>query len=110
MGTKVNPGDYDCYEKAEPDEPMFILLARDPWAAGTVRHWARIQIVTDEQPQSKIDEAMACADAMEKWREEQKDGWNPRIGTRRWVDGVDGVDGVVERWGGKEWVEEQKDG
>jgi hypothetical protein len=30
MGTKSNPGPFDCYAKAEPDEPMFVLLARDP--------------------------------------------------------------------------------
>ena len=29
MGTKNNPGQFDCYRNAEPDEPMFVLLARD---------------------------------------------------------------------------------
>ena len=41
MGTKNNPGEYDGYTKAEPDEPMFVLLARDPLAADQVRDWAR---------------------------------------------------------------------
>jgi hypothetical protein len=40
MGTKRNPGQYDCYAKAEPDEPMFVLLARDPTAPQLVRDWA----------------------------------------------------------------------
>jgi hypothetical protein len=40
MGTKNNPGTYDCYDKAEPDEPMFVLLARDPTASTFVRAWA----------------------------------------------------------------------
>lgn len=30
MGTKSNPTQFDCYANALPDEPMFILLARDP--------------------------------------------------------------------------------
>ena len=32
MATKNNPGKFDCYTNAEPDEPMFILLGRDPVA------------------------------------------------------------------------------
>jgi hypothetical protein len=40
MGTKNNPAAYDCYANAWPDEPMFILLARDPDAASIVRLWA----------------------------------------------------------------------
>ena len=34
MGTKRNPATYDCYDKAEPDEPLFVLLARDAAARG----------------------------------------------------------------------------
>ncbi|HAW11807.1 MAG TPA: aspartate decarboxylase, partial [Chloroflexi bacterium] len=30
MGTKNNPGKFDCYDDAHPDEPMFVLLGRDP--------------------------------------------------------------------------------
>ena len=43
MGTKNNPGKFDCYEAAAPDEPMFILLARDPVAPYLVRIWASIR-------------------------------------------------------------------
>ena len=25
MGTKNEPGEFDCYAAAEPDEPMFII-------------------------------------------------------------------------------------
>jgi len=28
MATKKNPGEFDCYANAGPDEPMFVLLAR----------------------------------------------------------------------------------
>jgi hypothetical protein len=40
MGTKQNPAPFDCYAKALPDEPIFILLARDSAADGAVLHWA----------------------------------------------------------------------
>lgn len=44
MGTKRNPAKYDCYKAAHPDEPMFVLLGRDPLAAQLVRIWARIRL------------------------------------------------------------------
>lgn len=43
MGTKKNPGQYDCYEAAAPDEPMFVLLGRDPLAAHLVSLWGAIR-------------------------------------------------------------------
>ena len=43
MGTKNNPGKFDCYENAEPDEPMFVLLARDRLAPGLTAIWAPIR-------------------------------------------------------------------
>jgi hypothetical protein len=43
VGTKNNPGEFDCYAKAEPDEPMFTLLARDPQFANLVRLWAALR-------------------------------------------------------------------
>ncbi len=66
MGTKNNPGKYDCYESADPDEPMFILLARDPLAPILVRHWAALRKHLAGNP-SKVQEALECADAMEYW-------------------------------------------
>jgi hypothetical protein len=67
MGTKNNPGRYDCYHKAEPDEPMFVLLARDPVAATMVRIWIKLRRLVGEYEPDKIAEAKLCADAMEKW-------------------------------------------
>lgn len=43
MGTKNNPGPYDCYARAEPDEPLFTLLGRDPSAAHLVAAWTAIR-------------------------------------------------------------------
>lgn len=74
MGTKNNPGKFDCYANAEPDEPMFVLLARDPAAPFTIEDWiARRRWLIDqgEKPVSDydmLDEAQRCADAMRAWR------------------------------------------
>ena len=78
MGTKNKPGSYDCYERAEPDEPMFILLARDPQAPSRVYDWARTReeaIQRGDAPSSdieKVREARACAKAMFDWRKEHR--------------------------------------
>lgn len=40
MATKNKPGEFDCYANADPDEYMFVLLARDSSAAFVVRVWA----------------------------------------------------------------------
>lgn len=67
MGTKNRPGTYDCYDNAEPDEPMFILLARDETAPGLVRDWADRRRARDGDT-DQAREAIACAEAMEAWR------------------------------------------
>lgn len=86
MATKDNPGKFDCYANALPDEPMFVLLARDELAPSLVRLWATIrdgapshvvdrlvavahEIAAAKSPmnQEKFTEAMQCADAMEAW-------------------------------------------
>ena len=74
MGTKNKPASFDCYANAEPDEPMFVLLARDVAAPRTVRHWALARCTRGKNKleDAKMQEALACADAMEKWREAQK--------------------------------------
>lgn len=68
MGTKNNPGSFDCYANAEPDEPMFVLLGRDPAAALTVRFWIVLRRVMGENDQSaKLTEALVCSQSMAKW-------------------------------------------
>ena len=66
MGTKSNPGQYDCYANAHPDEPMFVLLGRDPLGAALVRMWcdARDALKPGDK---KIAEAANCAALMEAW-------------------------------------------
>jgi hypothetical protein len=78
MGTKNKPGDFDCFGNAEPDEPMFILLARDPAAPELVEAWAsrRLAMINDglkpESDKAMITEARQCAEAMRAWRRENR--------------------------------------
>lgn len=66
MGSKNNVGQFDCYLNAHPDEPMFILLGRDPIAADLVEEWARRR-EAQRGPSPKVEEARACARAMREW-------------------------------------------
>jgi hypothetical protein len=63
LGTKLKPGKFDCYEKAEPDEPMFTLLARDPTAPLLIRIWAMMQVpkgkeIVSAEKAEKLEEAI----------------------------------------------------
>lgn len=51
--------------KAEPDEPLFVLLGRDPLSPELVRQWAALAY---DQPMQKRQEAAALADAMDEYR------------------------------------------
>lgn len=66
MGTKNNPGAFDCYANAHPDEPMFVLLGRDPFAPGLVLLWAALRREMGED-ENKVLEAIDCAGAMAAW-------------------------------------------
>lgn len=67
MATKNNPGKFDCYDKAEPDEPMFVLLGRDKHAPALVWLWAALRGMDKESPE-KLEEAMNCAAEMIHWQ------------------------------------------
>lgn len=56
-----------CLNKAEHDEPIFVLRAKDPIAAQTVRLWATMASSSHHE-ESKIVEAMELAKAMDNWR------------------------------------------
>lgn len=81
MGTKNQPGRFDCYDRALPDEPLFVLLARDESAPEIVTDWAetrRSAIKIGARPESDLDlveEALACADDMEEWRIANEGRW-----------------------------------
>lgn len=90
MGTKSNPGEFDCYAKAADDEPIFTLRSKDPLAPIFIRMWIAVRggnvlelfslladlvqagmqySMTPDDPE-KIMEAYDCADAMERYRED----------------------------------------
>jgi hypothetical protein len=78
MGTKNHPGKFDFYANADPDEPMFVLLGRDPHAPDAVRNWAddreasiRAGIKPTEDMRM-VWEARECAAAMEKYAIERR--------------------------------------
>jgi|SRR5579859_2206844 hypothetical protein len=66
MGTKRNPGRFDCYAKAKPDEPMFVLLGRDPMAPVLVRLWAKLRERLGEGSDT-VAEARGLALDMDRW-------------------------------------------
>lgn len=63
----------DFYSKAEPDEPVFVLLARDPDFSSLVRHWIwrrRQRIARGQKPASDeqmCNEAEKIAEAGDAW-------------------------------------------
>lgn len=66
MGTKNNPGQFDCYAHAAPDEPMFHLLGRDKHAFGLVQLWALLRRMDGEDEQ-KVKEAFICSRDMHRY-------------------------------------------
>lgn len=72
MSTKNDPGPFDCYAKARPDEPMFILLGRDPLSPILVDIWARLRFIMGKRRDKSV-EALNVADAMRVWKERNPD-------------------------------------
>lgn len=66
MGTKNNPGEFDCYANADPDEPMFILLGRDRHAPTLIWLWAAIREL-DGEDAAVVAEARQCVVEMLSW-------------------------------------------
>lgn len=94
MGTKNNPGRFDCEAKAEPDEPKFTMLGRDPQGAHLVSIWSKLRMgdieaarvvfehlialtiasgyPRDSDDVDKAIEAMDCSMSMFTWRKENR--------------------------------------
>lgn len=81
MATKERPGQFDCYANAMPDEPMFILLARDPDFARLVHEWANKRerdIKCGERPSEDfqmVNDARYCATQGANWRKNNFGTW-----------------------------------
>ena len=67
MATKNNPGAFDCYGRAEPDEPLFVLLGRDKHAPALIWLWATLREL-DQEPPEVVEEARAVVGAMINWQ------------------------------------------
>lgn len=87
MGTKLNPGKFDCYEHALPDEPMFVLLARDPDFGRLVEEWAANRhhaVMCGDRPATDmalVEEALVCATEGKTWRRENNGRWRSGVKT-----------------------------
>ena len=95
MASKLHPGEFDCYAAALPDEPLFILLARDKSAPAIIRGWvqerrtALLQERADNpelesdpifmeryhEDLNKCREAEMCAHDMQVWRNANDGVW-----------------------------------
>lgn len=67
MGTKNNPGKFDCYARAELDEPVFVLLGRDPVASLVVEYWMMLRERLGKTEKEVLGEAETCAVSMQNW-------------------------------------------
>lgn len=83
METKAHPSLTGCLANALPDEPMFILLARDPDAGPTIQFWAErrarrqvenptIELAGDAE---KIVSAVEDIDTFRAWRAANEGRW-----------------------------------
>lgn len=72
MGTRNNPGMFNCYASALPDEEVFTVLGRDPATPATIRFWVaerqRLGKVVTMDDQQRMREALVVADRAEDWR------------------------------------------
>jgi len=88
MGTKLQELRNGCFARAMDDEPMFVLLARDPGAPALVRAWCdqREQEISEgKRPASdlaQVQEARGCAERMERWRTDNDGAWREGLFAR----------------------------
>lgn len=110
MGTKLTELRDGCFHRAMDDEPMFVLLARDPSAPNLVRQWAQkreLDINEGRKPASDmvmVQEARDAADRMEAWREQNDGAWREGLFARETIEerpkrGDDGQGVVTQHLG-----------
>ena len=58
-----------CLNKADDDEPIFVLRAHDPLASTCVRSWAAAAAQDTVHNDAKIQSANMLADTMDNWRQ-----------------------------------------
>jgi len=78
METKANPNPNGCLARALPDEPMFILLGRDPSAPAAIRGWVDERSKLENQDSSQLAAALNDASEFEAWRIAHDGEWRHR--------------------------------
>lgn len=75
-----------CFNKANDNERLFVLLARDPAAPAAIRAWVaeRIRLGKNKPDDDQIREAIACAALMDVERKEIESA--RRQETMRWAE------------------------
>jgi hypothetical protein len=61
-------GTCSCFVKAQPDEPIFVLRAKDISAPMVVRSWAGWLALMRTRDAPKVQEAVDLATKMEQWQ------------------------------------------
>jgi hypothetical protein len=69
MGTKSDPGEYDCYAAAASDEPVFTLRANNKFTPTLIWLWASLSELDGEDPK-KVAEARSCVTDSLRWAKE----------------------------------------
>jgi hypothetical protein len=78
MSTRQNPGPRDLYAELAPDEPFFLLRARDDDMPIFVRFWAwwrQNMVAHGMKPKEDIEvanEAFQCATEAQIWNREYR--------------------------------------
>ena len=89
MGTKNNPGNFDCYAKLADDEPYFVLRAKDPIAPFLVGAWRMMRAGDFHGAQQFITNAegpflVSGRSLLEKSSEKSKESYNVMLAMKDW--------------------------
>ena len=90
MGTKMDPGKYDCYAKLAGDEPYFVLRAKDPVAPYLVHAWRMLRKGDLDNALSFIRQAPVIEPGDEKYldplSDKSKESYGVAMSMRAWYD------------------------
>lgn len=69
---------YDCLAKLEPDEPCFVLIARDRASPAVIKVWATLWLqeislgLRSETDRAQVTQALKIATEMEIWERDRR--------------------------------------
>lgn len=88
MSNKMEPSQFDAYQKAETDEPFFTLLARDPIAPSLIEAWAYLrsgQIGAAEIAFKAALDASSCIDPQMPGEAQIRSAFEVADASRKWL-------------------------